>query len=79
MFSKICVSNNLVGHIETNSYFAQYLLKDFLDPYNLFVDIHHVPYHGRKQAKIVSSLEMLPVFSKICVFNNLVGVTEMIL
>ena len=51
----------------------------FVYLYNLFLEVCHTREYERKWAKIFSSLESFPSFSKICVFNNLLGPEEMIL
>ena len=58
---------------------AQSFSKEPLHHYKVFFDILHVRLNEKKNAKLYFSLESLPIFSKLCVFNNLIRPTEMIL
>ena len=45
--------------------------KHLVDPFIVFFVIFHVRWKEKKQAKVFSSLERLPCFWQLCVFNNL--------
>ena len=53
--------------------FAQSMSKHIVDPFDAFCVIFHVQWNEKKEAKVFSSLERLPSFSQLCVFNNLLG------
>ena len=58
---------------------AQSFSKDPLHHYKLVFDILHIRSNEKKNAKLYFLLESLPIFSQLCVFNNLIRPTEMIL
>ena len=58
--------------------FAKRLSKNFVDPYNLFLDIFHVQYYNKTGQNLFFNGKFA-FFSKICVFNNLSGPKRMIL
>ena len=65
------VSVNPLGPKEMLLSIAQSMSKHFVDPYKVFLVIFHVQWNEKKEAKVFSSLEKLPSFSRLCVFNNL--------
>ena len=50
--------------------------KHLVDAYIVFFVIFHVQWNEKKEAKVFSSLERLPFFWKLCVFNNLLGLKK---
>ena len=78
LFKKICVSNNILVVTEKILQFPK-VSEHLVDPYKLSLQIFHTRFCQKKQAKIFSSQEMLPFFSKICVYIKLLGPKEMIL
>ena len=67
------VSINLLGLKETLLSFAKSMSKQLVDPYIAFLVFFHIRWKEKKEAKVFSSLEKLPCFSQLCVFNNLLG------
>ena len=71
-------SIDLLGPKEMFISFAQSLSKQLVDPDKLFRVIFHVRWKEKKEAKVFSSLERLPFFRNICVFNNVLGLKKML-
>ena len=66
------VSIDLLGAKEMLLSIAQSMSKHFVDTYKVFLVFYDVQWNEKKEAKVFSSLERLPSFSQLCVFNNLV-------
>ena len=67
------VSINLLGLKEMLLSVAQSMSKQLVDPYIVFPVFFHVRWKEKKEVKVFSSLEKLPCFSQLCVFNTLLG------
>ena len=65
------VSIDLLGAKEKLLSIAQSMSNYLVDPYKVFFVFFHVQWNEKKEAKVFSSLEKLPSFSRLCVFNNL--------
>ena len=69
---------DLLGPKEMIKSLAHYLSEKHVCPYDLFHDICLIRYYERKYATIFFP-ENFTFFSKTCVLNNLLGVTQMLL
>ena len=77
LFLEMFVSVDLLGATYMFISIAQKKSKHLASPYKLSPDICHVRYHEKKISQNFSSLDRLPFFSKIFVFNNFLGPKEM--
>ena len=78
-FFEIFHSIDLLGAKEIILSFAKILSKNFVDPYNLFLDIFHVRYFIKNIGHKRLFTGKVAFFPKVCLVNNLLGATDVIL
>ena len=78
-FQKNCVFNKLLGVTEMVFKLPQYLSEYLVNPYELSLGVWHTRWCEKKRGQTFFFPGNFAFYSKKCVFNNLLGVTDMIL